>query len=71
MSSSGSVEIEFLAERDAAVVPIEVKASRGSTASLNALLARDDVKTGVKLIDGNVGRDGKKITLPLYMAGLL
>lgn len=71
MSNNGSLEVEFLAERDAAVEPIEVKASRGSTASLNAMLARDDVNRGYKLIDGNVGRDGKKVTLPLYLAMFL
>lgn len=49
-------------------MPIEVKASRGSTVSLNDMLERQDVNLGYKLIDGNVGRDGKKVTLPLYMA---
>jgi hypothetical protein len=53
------------------VEPIEVKASRGSTASLNALLERDDITQGYKLVDGNVGRDGKKVTLPLYLAPYL
>lgn len=56
---------------DGAVVPVEVKASRGGTASLNRLLAREDVKLGYKLVDGNVGVDGKKVTLPLYMAMFL
>ena len=71
MSENGNQEIEFLAERDARVVPIEVKSSRGSTASLDALLARDDVRYGYKLVDGNVGRVGKKVTLPLYLAMFL
>lgn len=64
-------EVEFLVDGDASAVPVEVKASRGSTASLNAVLARDDVRLGYKLVDGNVGRDGKKVTLPLYMAAFL
>ena len=71
MSKSGNREIEFLGERDASVVPIEVKASRGSTISLDEALERDDVKIGYKLIDGNVGKEGKKITLPLYLAMFL
>lgn len=71
MSDNGNQEIEFLAERNACVEPVEVKASRGSTASLDAILARDDVKCGFKLIDGNVGRAGKKITLPLYLGMFL
>ncbi len=71
-SQKGDREIEFLVDSpDASVVPIEVKASRGSTVSLNDILERQDVNLGYKLIDGNVGRDGKKVTLPLYMAMFL
>ena len=70
-STNGSHEIEFLGSRNAQVEPIEVKASRGSTASLNALLERDDITRGYKLVDGNIGRDGKKVTLPHYMAPYL
>ncbi len=71
ISQNAKQEIEFLAEEYAAVVPVEVKASRGSTASLNAMLARENIKVGYRLIDGNIGKDGKKITLPLYMAMFL
>lgn len=72
MSRDNSREIEFLVDGPgASVVPIEVKASRGSTVSLNALLAQESVSVGIKLVDGNVGRDGKKVTLPLYMAMFL
>ena len=71
MSDAGNREIEFLGEREAHVEPIEVKASRGSTVSLDDLLKRDDIARGYKLIDGNVGQDGKKVTLPLYMAMFL
>lgn len=71
ISTSRKHEIEFLADGATGVIPLEVKAGRGSTASLNALLDRDDVPFGYKLIDGNVGVDGKKVTLPLYMAMFL
>jgi predicted AAA+ superfamily ATPase len=71
MSSDTKHEIDFLVDWDGSVVPVEVKAGRGSTASLNAMLERPDVRFGYKLIDGNVGRDGKKITLPLWMAMFL
>ncbi len=70
-STNGSHEIEFLGSQNARVEPIEVKASRRSTASLNTLLERDDIARGYKLIDGNVGRDGKKVTLPHYLAPYL
>ena len=67
-SERGDREIEFLLDgADATVVPIEVKAGRGSTVSLNELLARDDVRVGYKFLDGNVGQVGKKISLPLYL----
>lgn len=70
-SSDSKHEIEFLVDWEGSVVPVEVKAGRGSTASLNALLEREDIVLGYKLVDGNVGRDGKKVTLPLYMAMFL
>ena len=38
---------------------------------LDVLLNRNDVRRGYKLIDGNVGQFGKKITLPLYLAMFL
>ena len=68
MNEKGNIEIEFLLEKDAHVVPVEVKAKRGSTASLNKVLDRDDVVIGYKLSAGNIGVSGKKVTLPLYMA---
>lgn len=70
MSKSGNREIEFLLERGGAVEPVEVKSSRGSTVSLDSVLEREGVNVGYKLIDGNVGRHGKKVTLPLYLAML-
>lgn len=71
ISQNASQEIEFFVEKNGGVVPVEVKAKRGTTASLNEQLARDDVSLGYKLIDGNVGKVGKKVTLPLYMAMFL
>ncbi|MBQ9068970.1 MAG: ATP-binding protein [Eggerthellaceae bacterium] len=71
MSKSGNREIEFLVDRDASVVPIDVKASRGSSVSLDEMLEKPRVKIGYKLIDGNVGQIGKKVTLPIYMAMFL
>lgn len=71
ISTDTKREIEFLVDHDATVVPVEVKAKRGATASLNSFLDREEVPLGYKLIDGNVGRSGKKITLPLYLAMFL
>lgn len=71
MSANGNREIEFLAERNATLEPIEVKASRNRSASLDGFLGRDDIARGYKLTDGNVGMAGKKITLPHYLGMFL
>jgi len=61
-------EIDFLIEHESGVVPIEVKGGRSSSASFDTMLKRDDVSFGYKFITGNVGKVGKKITLPHYMS---
>ena len=60
-------EIDFLVERNGAVVPIEVKAGHASSVSFDRLLKEKDVEVGYKFVRGNVGRVGKKVTLPHYM----
>ena len=67
----GRVEMEFLMEREAGVVPVEVKAQSGATRSLDKLLAEPEVPYGFKLTGGNVGVVGRKITIPHYMAMFL
>ncbi len=71
MSDKGDREIEFLLDGPGSVVPVEVKAKRGASASLNAMLEDSSVNVGVKLGNVNVGKAGKKITLPLYMAAFV
>lgn len=70
-TENGSMEIEFLLSRDGAVIPVEVKAGNGSTVSLNGLLKREEIPYGYKLIAGNIGVNGRKIVMPLYMAMFL
>jgi len=65
---NGDHEVEFLVEDESGVAPVEVKAGNSATVSLDALLRQDDIVLGYKLIDGNVGISGKKITLPHYMS---
>lgn len=65
------MEIEFLLERQAEIIPVEVKAKKGSSRSLNEILKREDISSGYKLTSQNAGISGKKITLPLYMAPFL
>lgn len=64
-------EIEFIYEKDGAVIPVEVKSKRGSTESLNAFIKEFKPPYAYKLIDGNLGIAEEKITLPQYMAAFL
>jgi predicted AAA+ superfamily ATPase len=66
-----SVEIEFLLTQQGHIAPVEVKANRGATASLNRLLESPAVLNGYKLTAQNAGVDGKKWTLPFYLAMFL
>lgn len=66
-----TLEIEFILERDCKLVPVEVKARKGSTRSLNELLKMDNIERGYKLTAQNTGVLEKKITLPLYMAAII
>lgn len=66
-----TLEIEFILERNCKLVPVEVKARKGSTRSLNELLKMDNIERGYKLTAQNTGVVEKKITLPLYMAAII
>ena len=67
-NEAGTAEIEFLIEGKDGVIPVEVKAGRKKARTLDNLLKKEDLVKGYKLAGQNVGVDGKKITLPLYMA---
>lgn len=68
LPKSNMSEIDFFIEKDGGVVPIEVKARNDTTVSFNRTLERPDIAFGYKFVNGNLGRVGKKITLPHYMA---
>lgn len=70
-NEQATFEIEFLLNSSEGVIPVEVKAGNSRSRSLDRLLERSNIPYGYKLIDGNVGKVGKKITLPLYMAMFL
>ena len=67
LPKSNASEIDFIVEKDASVVPIEVKATNAASKSFSLFLEREDVRFGYKLVDGNIGKVGKKITIPHYM----
>ena len=66
-----SMEIEFIIEKDGEVVPVEVKAGNTASYSLNRFIEQFHPNLAYKLIDGNIGTSGGKITLPHYMAMFL
>ncbi len=66
-TENATFEIEFLLENEDGVIPLEVKAGKSRSRSLDSLLQREEIPYGYKLIDGNVGVAGKKITIPHYM----
>lgn len=63
----GTVEIEFMMDGPSGVIPVEVKAGRSGTRSLNSILKNEEILFGYKMADQNIGAADKKITLPLYM----
>jgi len=61
-------EIEFLLAEKGEIIPLEVKAGNKRTLSLDEFVERFDPPYALKLIRGNIGTEGKKVTMPLYMA---
>ena len=66
-NEAGNIEIEFLIENASGVVPLEIKAGKHKTRSLDKILLNDDILVGYKFADQNSGIVQKKISLPLYM----
>jgi hypothetical protein len=66
--SDSTLEIEFLIEKDAEVLPVEVKAGNTQSVSLNNFIQENKPSIAYKLIDGNIGFTDSKLTLPHYMA---
>lgn len=60
-------ELEFLIERDAKIIPIEIKAGNTATVSLNNFIKDYKPPIAYKLICGNVGKSENKYTIPHYM----
>lgn len=66
-----SVEIEFVLTSDNSPLPVEVKAKKGRTQSLNTVLTWEGIELGYKFGARNVGVDNNKVTMPLYLAMFL
>ena len=63
-----NLEIEFLIEQNTKVIPVDVKAENNRSQSMDQLLKNENIPYGYKFVNGNCGINGKKITLPLYLA---
>lgn len=69
-----ALEMDFFIRDANSLIPIEVKANDGATASLNKLIISDkypDVKYGIKLGYKNIGFNGRFYTFPYYLTFLL
>lgn len=73
-SDKPSVEMDFFVRDANSLIPIEVKANDGATASLNSLINSDkypDIRYGIKLCYKNIGFNGKFYTLPYFLTFLM
>ena len=62
-----SNELEFLIEKNGEVIPVEVKAGNTATKSLNRFIEKYKPTVAYKIVDGNVGVNENKLTIPHYM----
>ena len=73
-NEKSTVEMDFFVRDADSLVPVEVKAKDGATASLNNLIkseAYPDVKYGIKFCHKNIGFNGQFFTLPYFLTFLL
>ena len=73
-SDKPSLEMDFFLRDANSLIPVEVKAMDGATASLNNLLKENkypDIKYGIKLGYKNIGFNGKFYTFPYFLTFLL
>jgi len=69
-----ALEMDFFVRDADSLIPVEVKASDGATASLNHLIEWDsypDVRYGIKFGYKNIGWTGRFYTFPYFLAFLL
>ena len=73
-NDKSTVEMDFFVRDRDSLIPVEVKAVDGSTASLNKLIDSDkysDIKYGIKFGNKNIGFNGKFYTFPYFLVFLL
>ncbi|WP_300791600.1 ATP-binding protein [uncultured Bacteroides sp.] len=73
-SDKPALEMDFFVRDADSLIPVEVKATDGATASLNNLLKENkypDIKYGIKLGYKNIGFNGKFYAFPYFLTFLL
>lgn len=73
-NEKSTVEMDFFVRDANSLVPVEVKAINGATASLNNLIDSNkykDIQYGIKFCSQNIGYNGKFYTFPYFLAFLL
>lgn len=73
-NEKGTVEMDFFVRDANSLIPVEVKATDGATASLNNLINSEkyrDIRYGIKLCYKNIGFNGKFYTFPYFLTFLL
>lgn len=71
---NSETEIDFVTKVNNELTLIEVKATNGSTKSLNDILSKHDkyhVNSAIKLVNGNIGYKNGIYTIPHYLAFLI
>ena len=59
--------MEFIITNDNGILPIEIKAGKKKANSLNGILRSEAITEGFKLSAQNIGSEGKRVTMPIYM----
>lgn len=68
-NSQSTQEIEFVYEDiHGEVIPVEVKSRNGATISMNSFQKKYNPSIAYKIVDGNLGVQDNKFTIPFYMA---
>lgn len=73
-NEKGTLEMDFFVRDRDSLIPVEVKAADGATASLNRLIQEEaygDVRYGIKFGMKNIGYNGRFYTFPYFMAFFL
>lgn len=69
-----TLETDFFLRTQNTLVPVEIKAKSGKAKTQKTLIESDrwpDIRFGVKLSGGNIGKDGRVYTFPIFCAFLL